>query len=59
MGRNLKGNKPEDMVCFKLINSGFMSFVDEEKSQDRKHMGKGFEARRAPQGPASFQEGRG
>ena len=41
MGRNLKGNKPEDMVCFKLINSGFMSFVDEEKSQDRKHMGKG------------------
>lgn len=41
MGRNLKGNKPEDMVCFKLINSVFMSYVDEEKSQDRKHMVKG------------------
>ena len=37
MGRNPKGNKPKDIVYFKGVNSVFLSFVEEEKSQDRKH----------------------
>ena len=37
MGRNPKGNKPKDIVYFKGVNSVFLSVVDEEKSQDRKH----------------------
>ena len=41
MGRNQKGNKPKDIVYFKGINSVLLSFVEEEKSQDRNYSEKG------------------